>query len=76
MNYKIEDRMEYVLDKDKLVDPQRMCDILKNEITPVLDNYLQVKGELRVRFKKENSKNIFFIEVEAERIKPFGYIPY
>ena len=76
MNYKILDRMDYILEKDKLIDPQQMCEILKNEIEPILQNYLQTKGELKVRFKKENARNVFWIEVETERIKPFGYIPF
>lgn len=76
MNYKIEDRMENILGNDKIIEPQYICDILKNEIEPILNNYLQIKGEMKVRFKKENKKNIFWIEVETERIKPFGYIPY
>ena len=76
MNYKIEDRMEYILDKDKITDPQHVCDILRNEIDPIVQNYLNVKDDIKVRFKKENNKNVFWIEIDAERIKPFGYIPY
>ena len=76
MNYIVEDRIENMLYNDKIIDPQRMCEILKNELEPVVRNYLQFKGDMKVRFKKENSKNIFWFEIETERIKPFGYISY
>ncbi len=76
MDYKISERMEYILDKDKLTDPQQICDILKNEIEPIVTNYVSLKDDIKVRFKKENNKNVFWVEIVAERIKPFGYIPY
>ena len=76
MLYKIQDRMEYVLEKDKIIDPQRICDLLQEEIKPLIENYINLQGDVKVRFKKENNRNIFFVEIEAKRIKPFGYIPY
>jgi len=76
MNYKIQDRIENILRSDKMSDPQSVCKILKDEIKPIVENYLTLQREIKVHFKTENSKNIFFVEIEAERIKPFGYIPY
>lgn len=76
MNYKIVDRINNVLDKDKMNDPQILCDILKDEIEPIVKNYISLNNEIKVRYKKENEKNIFWIEVDADRIKPFGYLPY
>ena len=76
MLYKIQDRMEYMLEKDKIIDPQRICDLLQEEIKPLIENYINIQGDVKVRFKKENNRNIFFVEIEAKRIKPFGYIPY
>ncbi len=76
MDYKISRRMNYILNNDKMCDPQQVCQILKDELKPVLENYLALKNEINIRFKRENNKNIFFLEIEAERIKPFGYIPY
>lgn len=76
MLYKIENRMEYMLEKDKIIDPQRICDLLQEEIKPIIENYINLQGDVKVRFKKENNRNIFFVEIEAKRIKPFGYIPY
>lgn len=76
MNYKIQNRIENILNNDKMCDPQAVCELLKNEIKPIVENYLTLQNDLIVRFKKENNKNIFFIEFQAQRIKPFGYIPY
>lgn len=76
MQYKIEDRMEFILSQDKIVDPQRICELLQDEIKTIVENYIKLKDEIKVRYKKDNNKNIFFVEFEAERIKPFGYIPF
>ena len=76
MNCKIQNRIENILNNDKMCDPQAVCELLKNEIKPIVENYLTLQNDLVVRFKKENNKNIFFIEFQAQRIKPFGYIPY
>ena len=76
MNYKISKRMDYILNEDKMCDPQRICQILKEELKPIINNYLTLKNEIVVRYKKDNNRNIFFIELDAERIKSFGYIPY
>lgn len=76
MDYSISNRMEFILNKDKMCDPQRVCELLKEELKPVIANYILLKGEPVVRFRKEENRNIFFIELDAERIKPFGYIPY
>ena len=74
MDYRIAKRIDYVLEKDKIVDPQKVCYILEEEIKSVVDNYLVLNRDFKVRFKKENNKNLFFVEFEASRIKPFGYI--
>ena len=76
MDYSISNRVEFILNKDKIFDPQRVCDLLKEELKPLISNYLSLRSEPIVRFRKEDNRNIFFIELDAERIKPFGYIPY
>lgn len=76
MDYKIQNRLENLLRSDKMNDPQSICRVLKEEMKPIVENYLSLQKEITVRFKSENNKNIFLIELEAERIKPFGYIPY
>ncbi len=76
MDYSISNRMEFILNKDKMSNPQRVCELLQEELKPIISNYLLLKNEPIVRFRREDNKNIFFIELEAERIKPFGYIPY
>ena len=75
MNFKIVDRMNNILDKDKISEPQILCDILKDEIEPIVENYISLNSEIKVRYKKENDKNIFWIEIDADRIRPFGYLP-
>ena len=76
MDYRISSRLTSVLEGDKMFDPQRICQILEKELLPIIENFLALDGGIKVRYKKENFKNIFFIEFSAERIKPIGYIPY
>lgn len=76
MDYRISNRINYILDKDKMSSPQEVCKVIQDEIKPIIENYISLQNDIKVRFKKENNKNIFFVEIEAERIKPFGYIPY
>ena len=75
MNYKIDEKMEYILDAEKIYNPEYVCKILKEEIEPIVRNYVSLKGEFSISFKKDKNRNIFSIEFDAERIKNFGYIP-
>lgn len=76
MNYKITERIKNILASDKMADPQHICEVLKDELKPLIESYIELDSDIRVRFKKERDKNIFWIEFSADRIKPFGYIPY
>ena len=76
MDYRISNRLSCILEGDKMFDPQRICQILEKELEPIISNFLDLEGKVKVRYKKENLQNIFFIEFAAQRIKPIGYIPY
>lgn len=75
MRYQIASRIEEVLSVDKFGDPQHLCDVLQEEIQPIANNYLALNEDIKVRYRKDGDKNIFFIEMNASRIKPFGYLP-
>ena len=75
MNYQITDRIFNIMDSDKMCNPQTVCAVLEDEIKPIVENYICLNKDFKVRFRKNGDKNIFFIEFEADRIKPFGYIP-
>lgn len=76
MDYKIAKRLETILSNDKISDPQHVCEVIKDEIKPLIESYIELDSDIHVRFKKDKEKNIFWIEFSADRIKPFGYIPY
>lgn len=76
MDYRISNRLSCILEGDKMFDPQRVCQILEKELEPIIVNFLELDGQVKVRYKKENLQNVFFIEFAAQRIKPIGYIPY
>lgn len=75
MNYKINERLSYILEENKIQDPQRVCQLLEEDLKSVIENYLSLSENIKVRYKKENNQNIFFVEIPTKRIKPFGYIP-
>ena len=76
MNYQImEQRLSSVLERDKMSDPQNMCEILKGELSPIISNYMELEHKIDVRFQKVGAKLLFQIDIEAERIRPFGYLP-
>ena len=74
MEYKIADRLSYILNNDKIVDPQAVCCILEEEIKPIIESYVTLDGAIRVRFKEEGKKKVFFMEFAADRIKNVGYL--
>ncbi len=70
-----ESRLENLLQRDKSFDMTRVCEVLKGEISPIAQQYLTLCQPVVVRFKKEGEKLCFSIEIEATRVKPFGYLP-
>lgn len=75
MNYQImADRLSSVLERDKINDPQHICEILKGELSPIVAGYMQLEN-LAVRYKKQGDRLQFNVEIDAQRLKPFGYLP-
>ncbi len=79
MNYEIKEpslnRLSTLLRKDKCDNPQYVCEVLKGELEPIIQNYISLSTPVNVRFRKFGEKLLFSIEIDAERIRPFGYIP-
>ena len=70
-----EDRLVAMLHKDNVNSPERTRLILSSEIQRVVRDYLELKEEIKVRFKLVDEEIIFMVEMRADRIKPFGYLP-
>lgn len=76
MKYQIaETRLENILQRDKMNDPERVCEILKGELSSVIEGYISLSKPIEVRFKKEGERMLFSVEIDAERVKSFGYLP-
>ncbi len=79
MSYKIQEpslnRLSCLLRKDKCENPQYICEVLKGELEPIIQNYISLSSPVEVRFRKFGEKLLFSVEIDAERIRPFGYIP-
>lgn len=57
MDYKISRRLNYILNNDKMSDPQAVCDILKEELKPIIETYLSLEKEPIVGSNNENAEN-------------------
>ena len=73
--FQVASRIEELIKNDNIFNPQGVCRILEKEIQKLIENYLVLKKEIIVRFKKENGNNIFFVEFFADKIKTVGYLP-
>lgn len=67
-------RLDEVLVNDKFSNISEVARLLEHEITPILRNYLALSSDVIVRYKKCGNGYRFMLEVDAERIKPFGKI--
>lgn len=71
----MEQRLNSVLERDKCYNPEQVCEILKGELSPLIRNYIELNSEVFVRYKKSGDKLTFQVEIDALRVRPFGYIP-
>lgn len=61
-----------LLIKDKFTNLDRVAQVLKEEVSPVVRNLFVLSSEPIVRFKREGETYIFYIEIETSRVKNFG----
>ncbi len=66
------DRINQLLIKDKFSNLEEVAEILKNEVTPLAQNFFLLADDVVVRYKRDKANFIFNIEIQASRIKPFG----
>jgi transcriptional regulator len=69
------DRISLMLSRDNINAPEQVRMVLGSEIQKVVKDYLDLKDDVKVRFKLLDEELIFMVEMHAERIKNFGYIP-
>ncbi len=70
-----EDRVFSMLARDNTNSPEHTRVVLSSEIQRVVKDYLELKDHIKVRFKLIDEEIVFMIEMRANRIKPFGYLP-
>jgi len=70
-----EDRLLTMLNRDNANSPEKTRLILTSEVQRVVKDYLELKEEIKVRFKLVDEEIVFMIEMRADRIKQFGYMP-
>lgn len=70
-----EDRLLTMLNRDNTNSPEQTRLVLSSEIQRVVKDYLELKDDVKVRFKLVDEEIIFMIEMHASRIRPFGYMP-
>lgn len=68
--------MRQVLINDKRFEPERLRDILQNDLYSVLSNYLEiVPRDVLSRIDIENGEYVLRCKVRARRIKIMGIVP-
>ena len=70
-----EDRLMSMVGRDNSSSPENIRLILQSEIRKVVKDYIELSDEIRVRYKYFEEEIVFMIEMRANRIKPFGYMP-
>lgn len=65
-------RLNELLIRDKFTNLEQVAEILKNEVTPLAQNFFLLSDDVVVRYHRNQDKFIFNIEIQASRIKPFG----
>ena len=66
------ERINELLIRDKFTNPELVAEVLKGEVTPIARNFFLLADDLLVRYKREGDIFVFNIEIQANRIKPFG----
>lgn len=68
--------MRQVLINDKRFEPERLRDILQNDLYSVLSNYLEIAPrDVLSRIDIENGEYVLRCKVRARRIKIMGIVP-
>lgn len=67
-------RLDEILVNDKFENISKIGNLLESEVSEVAKNYLVLRDDAVVRYRKEGDKFIFNVELTAERVKPFGKI--
>ena len=66
------DRLNELLIRDKFTNLEEVGEILKNEVTPIANNFFLLADDIVVRYHRDKTNFVFNIEIQASRIKPFG----
>ena len=62
-----------MLVNDSYSNPEKILNILKAEITQIAKDYLNLLGEIKIRYKSTSEGLIFMIEMPASGIKPMFF---
>ena len=65
-------KIEELIVRDKFTNLEQVSEILKEEITSVARNFFLLSDDVIVRYRREKNNYIFNIEINANRVKPFG----
>lgn len=70
-----ENRLSRILAGDKNQSPERFCAFLKSDIKIVMQNYVELLGDVEVELYSSDENFIFEIKCTATRMKTLGIIP-
>ena len=70
-----ENRLSRILAGDKNQSPERFCCLLKSDIKMLMENYVEIEGDVEVELHTLGDEFIFSINCKASRMKTLGIIP-
>jgi len=67
------ERMFSLLAKDSYKNPEKILPIFQAEITKLSEEFLNLNGQVKVRYKITESGLLFFVEIPATSIRSIFY---
>ena len=68
-------RLKSIIETDRLSVGANFDELIESDLTKLLSDYFDLKGEVKIFIEKQNGIYNLSIEANAVRIKPFGSIP-
>ena len=68
-------RLSRILAGDKNQSPERFCGLLKSDIKMLLENYVELEGDVDIELSSDGKEFLFVITCKAHRMKMLGIIP-
>lgn len=70
-----ESRLSRILAGGKNPSPERFAGLIKSEIRMLMENYVELEGDVEVEILEKDGEFLFEIKATASRMKMLGILP-